>query len=122
MTTLSVRRPTQRQLRDAALWAGFVAWILTLFALFIGALSVPAGSAIPVLVIFGVPIALGLAGVMRRSEVGVLPLVAGAALALTLAWIMPVWISDNPKVAYAFPIVLVGAFAANRWPTGTFVA
>ena len=120
MTTLHVPRPTNRRIRDVGVWAGFAAWLGSLFAMFAGYLKVPAGSTVPNLMLFGIPVAFGLYALLRRSEVGAFPLMAGIAVALMVAWLSPLWITQNPKLAYAVPLAVIGGFIAQRWPAATF--
>jgi hypothetical protein len=121
MTTLRVRRPTGRETADLALVVALGAWVVIGFGMFYGFVQLPSGAAIPFLVVFGVPGVLGLIALLRRSQAGVLPVVAGCAAAVMLAWVLPFAMSENPKIALAFPVALIGGFAAQRWPTTTFV-
>ena len=121
MTTVRVRRPTGRELRDAGLWSAFGLWILAILGMWSGAIPAPLGLGTFFALIFGVPILAGVAALLRRSQVGAMPVVAGAALALMLAFLVPTWVSASPKIAAAFPIAILGGWAAQRWPTGTFV-
>ena len=120
MTTLELRRVNGRVGRDLVLVASFAAWVLTLLALQAGYIHLAAGSLANGAILFFVPLLLAIAALLRRSQEGVLPVVAGSACAISLALLTPLFIASNPKIALAFPLALIGGVIAQRWPTATF--
>jgi hypothetical protein len=120
MTTLGLRRTNGGDARDRALLAAFAVWVLTLLGLQAGYIHLDPGSLANATILFLVPILLGFGALLRRSQEGVLPLVAGSACALTIALVLPLFISGNPKIALVFPLALIGGALAQRFPAATF--
>lgn len=97
--------------------AAFSAWAAAIVLMRFGSPSPPLTGAVGQLLAYGVPIALVGAAVLRRSTHGVLPLVAGAACALSAAAALPSHYAESPKLGLAIPALVVGAFVTRRFPT-----
>lgn len=97
--------------------AAFSAWAAAIVVMRFGTPSPPLTGSVGEVLTYGVPLALVGAAILRRTRQGILPLVAGAACAVTAASALPAHYAESPKLGLAIPALVVGAVVTRRFPT-----